>query len=1784
MLKFKRTSSNNPLFVGFVVPEVIMDLDRLKKARTPVRGRITRTVNEVEAEVMKTSPGMVDLEVLLRQLDRVQAEIEDLDQKILNGMLDSNCTDQEYESESLLIEEYQNKIARGKCRIERVLNQPASTHSPTGSYASVFSSESPCKKKTFKLPKIQIPKFDGELKNWLGWWSQFEKIHSDEDLHDSDKFQYLIQATDPKTEARSIISAYPPTGENYDAAVESLRRRYGREGLQLQVYLRELLSLVIANVTAKEKISLDVLYLKLQSHLRALDTLDLSKAEPSMYFYPLVESSLPADVLRAWLRCPAVVDQDGNPSKNKLQNLMSFLEKEVEGEQQISLAQSGFLQKNSNVRAASGQESRKNKGNEESENPVTAAALYSGEARDKCIFCGKTGHQSQSCFGLKKMSPGEKIHKIKEAQACYKCLKKGHRAKECRSSVKCGSCGQQHYKLLCPVSKEEKAVQEITAGISSTLATVSRREKIVLRGTMHVKIMGPDNKPREVRALIDSGSDVSYIKGKVAESLKLKPIGKKLFHTEVFGGGVEIKERKEYLVRLHGVNGGREDLNMFSENQICGDCAPIPQGPWIKELIKMKVFLSDTYADSAEIDVLIGSNHIGRIITGKIVKLNNSITATETSIGWYLNGEVPVMKNETLAARTIAMMTKQTEITALWELDALGIRDNAEKISKEEQDLKVKEEFQKELVRAEDGRYVAKLPWVSKSLLLPNNRFVAEKRLQGATNKLILKNEFQNYDNIFRAWEAEGIIEEVGEELPDSGGHYLPHRPVFKPESLTTPVRPVYDASCKIGSNPSLNQCLEKGPNMLEVMLHIILRFRKDKVGAIADIRKAFQMIDVNKEDRKFQRFLWWKDEERRIFKIYQHCRVVFGMNCSPFILAAVLEFHLKSVPEEERETSENLLKALYVDNCVKSFPAIKEYELFKEESTLILSRAKMDLRQWESNVDEEMEQKVTSVLGYKWDKKNDELYCSLPKGWGIVERPKITKRSVLSLASQVFDPIGFTSPAVLQLKILLQESWAQELKWDKEWDESEKLRVEKWCSEMQALGEIKIPRWAVDGHELQLHAFGDASRDAFGGVVFVRSVNMHHVNVQLLMAKSRVSPLYKKENSNKQGKRMTIPRGELMGCYVAVKLADTVKKAMGYEDDVPTIYWSDSTTALAWIERDEDWGTFVGNRVRNILKLSRKKDWRHVPGKMNPADLPSRGCSPTELLTSKWWEGPSWLRQPESEWPRGMGEVIEEEVTQEKRKNVCMEVTATKIDSMELKFTSYQKNIRILTYAIRMLRGVKFAKLRSAIKLQELRDAEMIMWRVLQQRYFPNQKKIQVRVESIDGLLRVKSKLEYKQDMKSFRLPILLPKDCPLVQELIREVHRENGHAGIQFTLNKLREKYWIPQSRRTVTMALRKCVVCKRHQAKPLEVNPVALPEKRVTPGEVFITTGVDLAGPLFLKNKSKVWIVLYTCAVYRCVVLDLVDSLDAPTFIRSLQRFVSTHGRPNTIYSDNGTNFVGAENLFQRLNWKKIEAESNAKKIQWIFNPATASWWGGWWERLVGSVKGLLKRMLGRAALSRDELATCLAVAAATINERPLTTITEDDEDLIPLTPSMFMKGTKMTRFPEAEYITGRDLQVRFKYIKNLQVNLQTRFRKEYLGQLVQKKHEKRTTDPKVGDIVLVGADNKKRWEWPLGRIVKLNPGKDGEFRSAVVKTSGGILSRPLQRLYPLEVSSEVEMPKPELTQDQDFEEDATIDESDQEEETEPVILQAEPEVVTKAGRQIKKPSRYSAWSKK
>jgi hypothetical protein len=369
-----------------------------------------------------------------------------------------------------------------------------------------------------------------------------------------------------------------------------------------------------------------------------------------------------------------------------------------------------------------------------------------------------------------------------------------------------------------------------------------------------------------------------------------------------------------------------------------------------------------------------------------------------------------------------------------------------------------------------------------------------------------------------------------------------------------------------------------------------------------------------------------------------------------------------------------------------------------------------------------------------------------------------------------------------------------------------------------------------------------------------------------------------------------------------------------------------------------------------------------------------------------------------------------------------------------------------------------------------------------------------------------------------------LLPDKCEFTKLLIKFVHIKNCHAGIQMMQCLLREKFWIVRARKTIKNVLYNCVTCKRFKVKSMSSEPPPLPPDRVTDCAPFEVVGIDLAGPLFLKTGEKVWIALFTCAVYRAIHLELVNSLSSDVFLLALRRFIARRGRPCTIYCDNGTNFRGAFNELSKLNWDEVMEETKTCKIHWKFIPPTAAWWGGWWERLVRIVKELLKRTLGKSVLTYEELNTVICDCESIINCRPLTYVSEDPRELIPLTPAMFLLEAHSSNVSDIDELDSRSLEKRIKYRNKLLNDLRQRFRKEYLGQLIQKHNENRSREPRVGEIVLIGDDNKKRLFWPLAKIIELIPGRDGKVRTVKLRTRHGTVLRPIQRIFPLEIQSE------------------------------------------------------------
>ena len=402
----------------------------------------------------------------------------------------------------------------------------------------------------------------------------------------------------------------------------------------------------------------------------------------------------------------------------------------------------------------------------------------------------------------------------------------------------------------------------------------------------------------------------------------------------------------------------------------------------------------------------------------------------------------------------------------------------------------------------------------------------------------------------------------------------------------------------------------------------------------------------------------------------------------------------------------------------------------------------------------------------------------------------------------------------------------------------------------------------------------------------------------------------------------------------------------------------------------------------------------------------------------------------------------------------------------------------------------------------------------------------------SIDtvGPLRVGGRLRNAPIPYSAKYQLILPQRHHLTKILIRQIHEDNGHAGPEYTLSELRQRYWIIGGRSTVRHVLHNCLHCKKLKAQPSVPKMADLPDFRVTANEPpFSRTGVDYFGPLYVKRGRSIlnrWGCIFTCLVMRAVHLEVSESSETDAFINTLERFMNQHGYPSMMASDCGSNFKGADKelreCLKALDHNKIQAFAGRKKMAWKYNPPSSPHIGGAWERLVRSVKTTMKAILKNRTVDDFTLMTVFTEAESIVNSRPLTAVNDDINDFEALTPNHFLIGRAFSNMAPGNF-TEKDIdnRKRWRQVQIFTEHIWRRFQREYLPHLTE--HSKRaSTGRRVqeGDLVLLTDSNASRGKWPLARAIRTFQGQEGAVRVAGVRTSAGVYTRPVAKLCVLE----------------------------------------------------------------
>ena len=1358
---------------------------------------------------------------------------------------------------------------------------------------------------------------------------------------------------------------------------------------------------------------------------------------------------------------------------------------------------------------------------------------------------------------------------------CFNCLGK-HKISQCKSKHRCRHCNRRHHTSVCnndpPVNTSDSSTSDTNSNKKSdttTLTTLTTepltttKTTVCLLKTAVATVTSPHSEA-EANILFDEGSQRSFLTQDVADALSLKPHYYEDICLSAFGSKHPLNKRMG-VAQVHIKTCSGELLpisalivptiatplrNMFKTN--------ITQLPHLCGLPLGHPIISDR---NFKISLLIGSDHYWDIVEDHIIR-GNGPTAMSSKLGYLLSGPLPTEEsaNTTISNSHIAVNQdgREHDLQQFWNLETTGTTPVKEDSAKREFLM----EYSKTSVsRQSDGSYCAKLPWKPMHPPLPTNREVCWKRARSLVHRLSQTPDLlQTYDKIIAEQVKKGFIEMVPDTSDDNKTHYIPHH-CIKKNSTTTPIRIVYDCSCRQSSNlPSLNDCLLTGPHFLSDLCSIILRFRTYNYAASTDIEKAFLHVKLHRDDRDYTRFYWLKDvsNPNGQFDVYRFKAVLFGAVSSPFILYATLYHHLQ---QYNTPVSRDILHNLYVDNILLGHSSEEEIIQFYHNARAILSEAHFNLRAWATNSPQlrDITQKEktadtstpNNILGMLWNPVSDQLSLT-PKSTLIPGNSLTTKRELLQESSKVFDPIGITVPVTIQAKLLVQKVWSQHIEWDEplgtellnEW---RRIAVDLSQLPQFSINRKYLPNFSTS--DMELHAFSDASNKAYGAVIYLRS----QTNTAFVIAKSRVAPL----------KCPTLPRLELMAALVAARLTKFVMNSMPLAN-IPVYVWVDSQITLYWIRSSKTLPQFVTHRVEEIKHLLPSASWKYCPSSDNPTDLLTRGLTFQQFQSSaQWIHGPPWLPH-QQQWPKwdhspishlhAVATIVDDFIPTEQTPpdiglHIIIEVR---------RFSTLRRLLAVTTYVYRFLYNSRnpTTPQKGPITAQELHRARMewihscqkeIYWKEIKNLTTPKQPRL-VLVRQLrlfldsKGFLRCGGRIHNAPLTEDTKFPYLLPPRHGFTALIISSVHAKLYHAGVSSTLTAIRQTYWIPTARRYIKTLLRHCTICRKQCGKPYSApDPAPLPKNRTQSLPPFTVTGVDFTGALYIRHnheEHKVYICLFTCATTRAVHLEVVNDLSMETFLLAFRRFASRKSLPQVMMSDNASTYLSAaEELTKLLQSDNLTTSLGAHGVVWKFVPKKAPWFGGFWERMIGLTKNCLKKVLGRSHISLPVLQTMIVEVEAVLNDRPLTYTSSDIDDPQPLTPAHLLYGRKIIRLPhechaedpkDPDYGNESQLRRQVKIQAHLLKSFQSRWVHEYLTSLREyhRTSGHNSQQIKVENVVSVH-DDGPRVNWRLAIVTKLLVGGDGLTRAAEIRTSTGTTNRPITKLYPLEVNSSTDL---------------------------------------------------------
>lgn len=1361
----------------------------LIKQRGLIKGKLTRLINYVNSfdpekdDHCEIKARSSELKSIMDNFETIQTQIEEWD------TADGQELIQEDERSSM-----ESKYYTIKGHMEKLLEESSGNLSQQFSSTINNPQDSVISKPRVKLPQLELPMFDGALKEWPTFKNLFMCAVNSANIPILQKFQYLKSSL--KGEAAGLISSLLISEENYTKALQILTTRYENKTIIVNHHLKNFI-----NHPTITKNNLKEYLVVLQQSLDSLNALGIPVNTWDVVIIFLITQKLDNSLRAAW-------EINRKDSKiPEIKELLDFLNLrvtayELMNDRVIESPKHFFkpLQKVTHV-------------------TTTPTSVIPNV---QCIMC-QGQHYLFKCPTFLEYTVKRRIDFIKSHNLCYNCLQPFNNKHKC-SSKRCFTCNGKHHTVIhmenpprkvntsmvthsytnqsleqTPRILKPHSVQvhtntntptDLKSNISisqsyptqdsthidrhnTNMQSTSKQDSIqyiqnthidsnttqsavlfsnattnhILLSTALIKIQDSAGCWHRARALLDSGSEVNLVTHRLARSLQCKFLPD--FHI-IQGVGDSSKQTQLCINTNIASNHSDYNINL---NFIVMDniTVSLPHNfidisSWNIPNKQLKHLADPKFYIPADIDILIGAQvFYSLLLSGRISLGNKHPQLIESVLGWIISGplvvNIPSANNMQISLH-LSTQPIEDVLVKFWNQEEITPKSIQTPEEKHCEKL-----FIDTIHQHNNGHFTVELPILKNRIQELGNSFNTAYRCL-----LQLEARFQKDPELYTIYKS--FIDEYvtlghaeyinnfqqSDTLPS---YFLPHHPVIKPQSRTTKLRVVFNASAKTSTGTSLNDILLEGPNIYNDVLDIIIKFRMYKYVFSCDIIKMFRCIFIKPEQRALQRILW-RESKSAPLKCLQLLTVTYGTKSAPYLACRTLR-HLAEQNLHNYPLAANVITSdCYMDDCLSGADTIESVRETSKQLVELLDKGGFKLHKWTTNNSNTLDflpkeqlscnetydlspNNIIKTLGLQWVPSNDTIQIAIPDFKEI----KYTKRNVLSTIAQIFDPLGILAPTTIIAKILMQDIWKLNIDWDKIITEDLKNTWLSFHKNLKYLQNIFIPRYHFSDipKEITIIGFCDSSQKAYGACIYYRATYPNkHATCSLGIAKTRVAPL----------KTQSLPRLELCGGLLLAKLKDRVVKVLS-KFTIHSIYlFTDSSILLHWIRSPyRKVHTYVSHRLMEIIELTDAKSWNYINTKENPADCLTRGIPPQDLQNHTiWWNGPKWLVEDPSNWPIANPPTVSEtdypvELGKAQRDQLVV-TTTTKVSQPELNFYEFFHNhsnftrlVRIMAYVLRFIHHTK-NKTRSQtshlLSLTDWKNAHNLIIRIIQQKRFPKE------------------------------------------------------------------------------------------------------------------------------------------------------------------------------------------------------------------------------------------------------------------------------------------------------------------------------------------------------------------------------------------------------------------------------------------------------------------------------